>query len=648
MANLKINEYNPFERPYAPRLSEDEWERFKPILVALNSQGLSRMEIVNVATEKHGFRGTYSALVGHFKTWGLTTRRAGGSALPAAVLTSGIAIPVVSSKYAHQTENVSEKNKAGASTDSGEIETFSAEKPMVKEGLSDVEQLQVHSSASPDPVGELIHIERIHMSSRQSSDDDSSDEEISNAHIFADKADTPTFEGLLESVPPETKSLQDVDEPQSVQTSVSDPMAFVSKRPRSQASSLTWSRSSRSSDTRSFFRYAKRLRQVFTMKSPMALTGTPSEASSHKSQDFGSVTGFGFALNTVEEYNTELSLHHTALIERENYLPDFLSTPQAESYAQRGFYNNTLQKASWWGNEKRVQMLLNKGADVDALVTASGCGYEKVVQMLLDKGVDVNAQGGFYGNALMAALACGHEKIVQMLLDKGADVNAQGGFLGNALQATSWWGNEKRVKMLLDKGVDVNAQGGLLGNALQVASVGGHEKIVQMLLDKGADANAQGGFHDNALQAASAGGHEKIVQMLLDKGADVNAQEGFYGNALQAASLSGNEKAVQMLLDKGVDVNAQGGEYGNALQAASSKGHVRVVQMLLDKGADINARGGYYGSALQAASKLGHQKVVQILQKHISLDHKPQEKALGSDHAPVLSVVNDLTLLHAD
>jgi ankyrin repeat domain-containing protein 50 len=31
-------------------------------------------------------------------------------------------------------------------------------------------------------------------------------------------------------------------------------------------------------------------------------------------------------------------------------------------------------------------------------------------------------------NALQVALAGGHEKVVQMLLDKGAEVNAQGGF----------------------------------------------------------------------------------------------------------------------------------------------------------------------------------------------------------------------------
>ncbi len=115
------------------------------------------------------------------------------------------------------------------------------------------------------------------------------------------------------------------------------------------------------------------------------------------------------------------------------------------------------------------------------------------------------------GPTLHSASLGGHGKIVQMLLEKGADINAQGGEYGNALQAASSWGHEKVVQVLLEKGADINAQGGHFGSALQAAACSGHEKLVQILLEKGADINS------NVLQAASRGGHKKIEQMLLEQ-----------------------------------------------------------------------------------------------------------------------------------
>ncbi|KAJ7789811.1 hypothetical protein B0H14DRAFT_2535914 [Mycena olivaceomarginata] len=198
--------------------------------------------------------------------------------------------------------------------------------------------------------------------------------------------------------------------------------------------------------------------------------------------------------------------------------------------------------------------LAQKCPDSQELTVAAYYGYQKMCQLLLNKGADVNAQGGFYGNAFQAAANGSHDKIVQVLLDKGADVNVQGGHFGNALQAAAYRGHDKIVQVLLDKGAYVNAQGGFYGNALQAAASEGHDKIVHVLLDKGADVNAQGGEYGNALQAAACGGHDKIVQVLLDKGADVNAQGGDFGNALQAAASQGHDKIVQVLLDKGADV----------------------------------------------------------------------------------------------
>ena len=64
---------------------------------------------------------------------------------------------------------------------------------------------------------------------------------------------------------------------------------------------------------------------------------------------------------------------------------------------------------------------------------------------------------GEYGNALQAASCDGHEAVVQLLLNKGADVNAQGGVYGNALQAASRRGHTAVAQLLRDKGAKAAA-----------------------------------------------------------------------------------------------------------------------------------------------------------------------------------------------
>jgi ankyrin repeat protein len=318
------------------------------------------------------------------------------------------------------------------------------------------------------------------------------------------------------------------------------------------------------------------------------------------------------------------ALHLAAFIGHEQEVYSILGVNENDVNAPDDTATYPVMWASINGHDRVVQLLLERGADVNAqggeygnaLQAACDRGHVKIAQMLLERGADVNAQGGEYGNALQAACDRGHVKIAQMLLERGADVNAQGGEYGNALQAACDTGHNKIAQMLLERGADVNAQGERYGNALQAVCDRGHDKIAQMLLERGANVNAQGGRYGNALQAACNRGHVKIAQMLLERGADVNAQGGRYGNALQAACNTGHDKIAQMLLERGADVNAQGGRYGNALQAACNTGHDKIAQMLLERGADVNAQGGRYGNALQVACFGGYVKIAQMLLQH--------------------------------
>ncbi|KAJ4401246.1 hypothetical protein N0V82_010880, partial [Gnomoniopsis sp. IMI 355080] len=122
---------------------------------------------------------------------------------------------------------------------------------------------------------------------------------------------------------------------------------------------------------------------------------------------------------------------------------------------------------------------------INSIHLAALNGHDKVLSNLLDSDkAALNVRDRSNRTPLIWGCLEGHIKVVQMLLDKGADVNTQGGFYGNALQAASEGGYKEIVQMLLDKGADVNTQGGRYSNALQAASREGHKEIIQMLLDK--------------------------------------------------------------------------------------------------------------------------------------------------------------------
>lgn len=115
------------------------------------------------------------------------------------------------------------------------------------------------------------------------------------------------------------------------------------------------------------------------------------------------------------------------------------------------------------------------GFDLSPLYYASLLGPVQPAQFLLDGGLSVNAFGGKYGNALVVACTCGSEEMVNLLLARGAIINAYGGVVfGHALQAASFYGFEGIVRILLRKGADVNARVDGNDTALIAACERGH------------------------------------------------------------------------------------------------------------------------------------------------------------------------------
>ncbi|KAJ7269755.1 ankyrin repeat-containing domain protein [Mycena rebaudengoi] len=101
---------------------------------------------------------------------------------------------------------------------------------------------------------------------------------------------------------------------------------------------------------------------------------------------------------------------------------------------------SVLEAACAGGHTESVRLLLEHGADVTAyggraLHAASWAGDDNAVELLLDKGAAINAQVAKHGSALCVASRRGHINTVRLLIAHGADVNGHGGEYGNPLEA---------------------------------------------------------------------------------------------------------------------------------------------------------------------------------------------------------------------
>jgi ankyrin repeat protein len=249
--------------------------------------------------------------------------------------------------------------------------------------------------------------------------------------------------------------------------------------------------------------------------------------------------------------------------------------------------------------------------------------HSKVLKHFLDKTKEkTDAKDEAGRTALYWASDMGHDKVVEMLLERGADINALGGYYGNALQAASAGGNDKVVQMLLDKGADINAHGGHYGNALQAASAGGHYKVLQALLDRGADVNALGGQYGSALHAASYGCHYGVAQLLLDRGAQINVSDSQGRTALHLAACGGSVEIFRYLAARGLDLKQLDNSGRNVLDYAAAGASLGMVSEVLRL--DAGFKDESLWSPLHWACRKGNVALIRLLMNY-GFEERPVE-----------------------
>jgi cytohesin len=154
------------------------------------------------------------------------------------------------------------------------------------------------------------------------------------------------------------------------------------------------------------------------------------------------------------------------------------------------------------------------------LYNAARFGHSKTVQLLIDKGADLEARTGLpEGNwtALAGALSSGHKDTAELLVMAGANVDANDIFGWTLLHLASDKGFKEMVEFLISHGANINAKTDRGSTPLYLATEQGHKDTVKLLIDKGANINVKNVYGRTPLD--SAWGRKDIIEMLKKHGA---------------------------------------------------------------------------------------------------------------------------------
>ncbi|HSR69885.1 MAG TPA: ankyrin repeat domain-containing protein [Acidobacteriota bacterium] len=269
-----------------------------------------------------------------------------------------------------------------------------------------------------------------------------------------------------------------------------------------------------------------------------------------------------------------------------------------------------------------VRMLVEAGANPNGL-DEDGVPLATAIAFRCPQALDALVQCGARLDNLIFAAAAGHLEAVKQQVDPEGALRPQAGFcrvpwcrsLGDPVKAVqqgliyaAQFGRLSTVRYLAEAGVDVNAAPVDGIAALHEASFMGHIEVVRYLLEKGADPTRRERRHQaSALGWAREGKRQDILQLLLE-----HCQPDIF----DAVEFNLPDR-VSELLDSDPDlIHAPDGR-AIPLRSAARRGRLEIVRILLSHGADPLLNPDNRGSALDLAKKAGHDEIARLLESRI-------------------------------
>lgn len=230
---------------------------------------------------------------------------------------------------------------------------------------------------------------------------------------------------------------------------------------------------------------------------------------------------------------------------------------------------------------KTQNVRLTNGALNKLLIWALIHHRDCIIEQLIDEpGVD-------FDDSLMATAKSGNEKYIDQLLLKGADVNFANTLGDTALITAAKNGHVNTVKKLLTiPKVNVNHANTTCTTALSIAIVDKHQMVLHELLGSpDLNVNLIDKWGNSPLTLAVRNENLNAVKALLDRGAHINYTCSTYNyskSALMCAAENGYIEIVDQLLKApGVNVNLANKDGATALYFAIRAGKSRTAAQLI-------------------------------------------------------------------
>jgi ankyrin repeat protein len=287
-------------------------------------------------------------------------------------------------------------------------------------------------------------------------------------------------------------------------------------------------------------------------------------------------------------------------------------------------HRTILTAAAAWGGIEKVELLLQRGADVNAVceggehplfTSAFRQSNVKLTKLLLDKGAKFGWKDEDGWTALHAAYDV--PDMLALLMQYGGNVNQMSKY-GTPVMLAARWGFDKSLEVLLGNKesmpdlstkFDWDSDDVVYGwTALQLAIDGKHVKCAKLLLEAGAILEEKFKNIKSVLNAffdqQSKEGLADLLQLCFDAGARADVvEEGDteYNTALHSLGPGAPISVAQILVEWGAPVNKANAKGLTPLGVALHHGNDAVARYLLSRGARGDVYGTSFGTLLHVA-----------------------------------------------